>query len=88
MRKDQDDARDARNRAFHELRVYVTRSNYGQDRVVKIWHKPLGRDWRTQDFIWKSVYGPVGEYGGLMPLISAALSALEELDYKLDGGEL
>lgn len=84
MNEREQQAKYARDRAFHELRVYVTRSNYGQDRVVKIWHKPLGRDWQTQDFIWKSVWGPVGEYGDLDALVSAAVGALEELQAKLD----
>nr|CRY97475.1 hypothetical protein [uncultured prokaryote] len=85
---DQMNARRARDRAFHELRIFVTRSNHRQDRVVKVWHKPVGRDWQQDDFLYKSTYGPLRQYGDLDALISAAISALEELEHKREQLEL
>nr|CRY97478.1 hypothetical protein [uncultured prokaryote] len=87
MTPDEMHAKRARDRAFHELRVYVTQTSYGNERSVRVWHKPLGRDWQTQDFMYKASYARLGEYGDPAWLVSAAISALEELEEKLLEGE-
>nr|CRY97469.1 hypothetical protein [uncultured prokaryote] len=82
------DERNRVSRAMHEeLRIYSGRNAHDRGRYVKVWFKPRGRDWRSQDFKWKTTYGSVESSDPMIPLLSAAIAGLEQLLYQIEEGD-
>nr|CRY97466.1 hypothetical protein [uncultured prokaryote] len=73
-----DDRIATRRIGYEELRLTVCREGHDRRRVVKIWHKRPGVQWKYDHLVWKASYGEMGEYGSLPALVSAAVDALLE----------
>lgn len=73
------DEQNRRKRAgYEEVRVVVWREGFDGRRSVKIWLKERGRDWKFPDMVRRVSLGPSGDQGDIMPLLTAAVFALEE----------